>query len=213
MLVAFSSFVFCQQSSEAATEPAGSATQPLPTKNGRILGLIPNNRTWPSLKDYKPLSTREKFEIARQDSFDRGTVVLAAVFAADGQLTNSNPSFGQGVKGYTHRFGTAYGDFIIGNYLSEAIYPTLLHQDPRYFRRGAGSGWSRLGYSIGQVLWTSHRLRPHPIELLGASWQFDGRRNFDRVLSGQPERHRCSIQIRLADRRRYGVERPQGVLA
>jgi len=42
---------------------------------------VPNNRTWPSLKDYKPLSTREKFEIASQDSFDRGTVILAAAFA------------------------------------------------------------------------------------------------------------------------------------
>jgi hypothetical protein len=30
----------------------------------------------------------------------------------------------------------------------------LLHQDPRYFRRGAGSGWSRLGYAMGQIFWT-----------------------------------------------------------
>jgi hypothetical protein len=31
---------------------------------------------------------------------------------------------------------------------------TLLHQDPRCFRRGTGSGWSRLGYSMGQIFWT-----------------------------------------------------------
>jgi hypothetical protein len=34
--------------------------------------------------------------------------------------------------------------------------PTLPHQDPRYFRRGTGSGWSRLRYALGQALWTHY---------------------------------------------------------
>jgi hypothetical protein len=38
--------------------------------------------------------------------------------------------------------------------MTEGIYPTLLHQDPRYFRRGTGTGWSRLGYAVGQIFWT-----------------------------------------------------------
>jgi hypothetical protein len=38
--------------------------------------------------------------------------------------------------------------------MTEAIFPALLHQDPRYFRRGTGSGWSRLGYAMGQIFWT-----------------------------------------------------------
>ena len=37
-----------------------------------------------------------------------------------------------------------------------AVFPTLLHQDPRYFRRGTGSKWSRLGYAMGQIFWTHH---------------------------------------------------------
>jgi hypothetical protein len=146
--------------------------QPLPLENTRILGIIPNYRTWPSLKDYKPLSTREKLQIARQDSFDRGTLILAAAFAADAQLTNANPAFGQGVKGYARYFGASYGDFVIGNYMSEAIFPTLLHQDPRYFRRGIGSAWSRLGYSVGQIFWThtdSDRTQFNYSEILGNS--------------------------------------------
>ena len=40
--------------------------------------------------------------------------------------------------------------------MTEAVFPTLLHQDPRYFRRGTGSGWSRLGYAVRQIFWT-HR--------------------------------------------------------
>jgi hypothetical protein len=38
--------------------------------------------------------------------------------------------------------------------MTEAIYPTILHQDPRYFRRGTGRGWSRLAYAVGQIFWT-----------------------------------------------------------
>jgi hypothetical protein len=38
--------------------------------------------------------------------------------------------------------------------MTEAVFPTLLHQDPRYFRRGTGSGWSRLGYAMGRIFWT-----------------------------------------------------------
>ena len=81
-------------------------------------------------------------------------MALAAVFAGFGQINNTNPSFGQGVEGYAHRLGTGYADFVVGNFMTEGIYPTILHQDPRYFRRGTGSGFSRLGYSIGQTFIT-----------------------------------------------------------
>jgi hypothetical protein len=133
-------------------QPA-SGDRPQP-EDKRIFGIIPNYRTSPSLTDYKPLTPQKKFMIATQDSFDRGTVVLAAAFAGEGQLTNANPSFGQGTAGYARYFGTAYADLVIGDYMTEAIYPTILHQDPRYFRRGTGSGWSRFGYAVGQIFWT-----------------------------------------------------------
>ena len=34
--------------------------------------------------------------------------------------------------------------------MTEVIYPSLLHQDPRYFRRGTGSVWSRVGYAASK---------------------------------------------------------------
>jgi len=137
------------------SETPATTDSPQPASK-RIFGIVPNYRTSPSLQNYEPLTTGQKFKIASQDSFDRGTVALAALFAGEGQLTNANPSFGQGVAGFARYFGTAYGDFVIGDYMTEAIFPTFLHQDPRYFRRGTGSGWSRLGYAMGQIFWT-HR--------------------------------------------------------
>lgn len=121
---------------------------------GHVLWIIPNFRTTPDLKEYKPIAPKEKFRIAKQDTFDRGTIALAAAFAGESQLSRSNPSFGQGVEGYAHYLVTAYADFAIGNYMTEGIYPAILHQDPRYFRRGSGSGWSRLGSAVGQIFWT-----------------------------------------------------------
>jgi hypothetical protein len=167
----FPSLSFGQQASlVSSTDPVTAAPPPLPAENKRIFGIIPNNRTWPTLQGYKTLSTREKFQIARQDSFDRGTVILAAAFAGDAQLTNANPSFGQGTRGYARYLGASYADFVIGNYMSEAIFPALLHQDPRYFRRGIGSAWSRLEYSISQIFWThtdSRRTQFNYSEILG----------------------------------------------
>jgi hypothetical protein len=97
---------------------------------------------------------KEKFQIAAQDTFDRGTVGLAAVFAADGLATDSNRSFGHGAVGYVHYLTTAYSDAAIGNVMTEAILPSFLHEDPRFLRRGTGSGWSRLRYAVGQIFIT-----------------------------------------------------------
>jgi hypothetical protein len=141
--------------SSAQTGTAAGQQPPEPLKK-RLFGVIPNYRASPSLTEYQPLSVKDKFKIATQDSFDRGTVLLSAAFAGLGQLTNASPSFGQGAAGYARYLGTSYADFVIGDYMTEAIYPSILHQDPRYFRRGTGSGWSRLGYAVGQIFWT-HR--------------------------------------------------------
>ena len=140
-----------QPGTTAASSENNSLTQP---ESKRILGIIPNYRTSPGFADFEPLTAREKFKLATEDSFDRGTFALAGVFAGEAQLTNANKSFGQGAAGYGKYFGTSFGDFVIGDYMTEAVYPTLLHQDPRYFRRGTGSGWSRLGYAMSQTFWT-----------------------------------------------------------
>lgn len=148
LAVAFSvSTAFAQQDL-----PPDTQTDATPSKH--VLWIIPNFRTTPMMADYTPISTKEKFEIARQDSFDRGTIALAALFAAQSDLTASNPSFGHGVPAYAHYWAASYADYAIGDYMTEAIYPTLLHQDPRYFRLGYGSHWSRLRHAVGQILVT-----------------------------------------------------------
>lgn len=127
---------------------------PGPGEPKRIFGIIPNFRTSPFPEPYHALTKREKFKIASEDSFDRGTIALGLLFGAEAQLTRANPSFGRGAPAFARYASTSYADFVIGDYMTEAIYPSLFHQDPRFFRRGVGHGWSRLGYAIGQIFWT-----------------------------------------------------------
>jgi len=116
--------------------------------------VLPNYRTANETGVYTPITIKEKFIIASKDSFDYPLVLLAGAIAGLGQLTDQNPSFGQGMAGYTRRLGTGYADQAMGNMMTEAIFPTFLREDPRYFRRGYGSKWSRTWYAATRVFVT-----------------------------------------------------------
>ena len=120
----------------------------------RILGVLPNYRTVQDNGHVEPIPASRKFWIASKDSFDYPIWLLAAGFAGYYQLLNSNPEFGQGVKGYAKRYVTSFADQSIGNLLTEGAMPCILHEDPRYFRRGTGSFWYRIGYASTRVFVT-----------------------------------------------------------
>ncbi len=125
-----------------------------PPGGKRVFGVLPNYRTADMAEIGNPLSVKRKLTIARKDSFDYPLIMLGGVFASFGQLTNSSPSFGQGMKGFGHRLATNYADQAIGNVLAEGVYPSLLHQDPRYFRMGSGSWRHRAAYAVTRVIIT-----------------------------------------------------------
>src|SRR5262245_14755894 len=121
---------FCQtlptpgQSSPTTGQASRAAeVQPVPTEQlpRRIFGIIPNYRSHPSLKEAKPLTAGGKFRIAAKDSFDPGTFLLAGALAGIGQASNSTPSYGQGMAGYGRYYGASYGDFMIGNFMTEGV--------------------------------------------------------------------------------------------
>ena len=70
------------------------------------------------------------------------------------QAENSEPGFGQGAAGYGKRFGSAFADGTIENFVTGAILPSLLHQDPRFFQSGTGGFWRRSGYAVSRIFVT-----------------------------------------------------------
>jgi hypothetical protein len=119
-----------------------------------MFGLLPNYRTADPTQSFRALSVKEKFTIARHDSFDPPGFAIAAWYTGLYQLENTNPEFGQGVKGYLHRYATTYGDQAIGNLMTEGLAPSLLHEDPRYYRRGHGSIAVRAGWALSRIVVT-----------------------------------------------------------
>lgn len=130
---------------KATTEPPGGK---------RIFGFLPNYRTVDESTVTGSLTTGQKFRIASRDSFDFRLVVFSAGLAGIGQWSNQNPTFGQGVRGFTRRLATNVSDQAIGNIMAEGLFPAVLHEDPRYYRRGTGSVWSRTGYAITRIFVT-----------------------------------------------------------
>ena len=140
------------QSGQQNTEELPAPQEPPGGK--RVFGVLPNYRTANESEVYIPITARQKLTIASKDSFDYPLVLLAAALAGLGQITDQNPSFGQGMAGFGRRWGTSYADQAIGNMMTEGFFPLLLHEDPRYFRRGHGSKWGRTGYALTRIFVT-----------------------------------------------------------
>jgi hypothetical protein len=174
-LVLFVLLPICAQSQDSDPEPAkapdppvlpapkdaspapqpGTPQTPQPEPiDKRVFGVFPNYRTADGSIPFAPITAKQKFLIGLKDSFDWPIYPVAGAFALLYQLENQNPSFGQGLKGYARRYGASLGDQTIGNMMTESIMPTILHEDPRYFRRGTGTKWSRAGYALTRIFVT-----------------------------------------------------------
>lgn len=134
---------------DSASEPASGNRD-----DKHILGVVPNYATVNDTSVYQPIRAGEKYKLAAQDSFDPFSWVITGVYAGVAQWGNDYKQFGQGGQGYAKRYGAAFADGTISNFLSEAFLPTILHEDPRYFRLAVGSAWKRAGYALTRVLVT-----------------------------------------------------------
>jgi len=144
---------FCGFAKGQSTEenPAPNVVEPLQDK--RAFGVMPNYRTAEGAAPFHPITTRQKFTIATKDSFDGPVFLTTGMFAGLSQLQGTDDSvYGQGVKGFAHRYGINYADQVIGNFFPEAIIPALMHKDPRYFRKGEGAKWGRLYYAVSHIV-------------------------------------------------------------
>jgi hypothetical protein len=140
-----------QEPATVPVTPAGPVIPPPPVEDKRAYGVLPNYRTAEASTPFQPLTAKQKMNIAFKDSFDGAVYPTAAIFSVIYQAENQNPSFGQGLKGYAKRVGAAFGDQMIGNMMTEGIAPSLLHQDPRYFRKSEGPKGKRFLYAATRI--------------------------------------------------------------
>ena len=134
-------------SSASALSPAR------PFNEERILGIMPDYQTVrDSSVPVAPLTPKQKWNLAWKeivDPFNFANVVMAAGFSQRG---NQTPKYGEGGEAYAQRIGAAFADFGTQNFFSAGVLANLLHQDPRYYRKGPASGvLKRVVYSVSRV--------------------------------------------------------------
>ena len=120
----------------------------------RLFYALPNFLTLENAGQVPPLSTKEKFKVVTKGSFDYVLIPWYAFLAGISQAEDSEEGYGQGAAGYAKRFGAYFADGTIENYMTGAILPTLLRQDPRYFQSGKGSFTYRTGYAVSRIFVT-----------------------------------------------------------
>jgi hypothetical protein len=124
------------------------------TSNDRLFFTLPNFLTIENAGKVPPLTTKQKLSVVVRGSFDYVQFPWYAFLSGISQAENSEPGYGQGWEGYGKRFGSAFADGTIENFMTGAILPSLLHQDPRYFQSGHGSFTHRTFYAMSRNLIT-----------------------------------------------------------
>jgi hypothetical protein len=119
----------------------------------RILGVIPDYQTVnDATPETPPLTPRQKWIFFLDETKDPFNIFSEALSAGLSQADNQTPKYGEGYGAYAKRFGAAVGDFGSQNLFSDAVLACLLHQDPRYFRKGPQ--WKilpRVAYSLSRI--------------------------------------------------------------
>jgi hypothetical protein len=136
----------------------------------RVLGLVPNFNT-SYIYNAAPLTAKQKFKLAFRSEIDPAAFGVAMFVAGLEQAEGTHYGYGGGWGGYAKRFGQSYTDSFDGQMLGNALLPSLLHQDPRYFRLGRGTVKRRILYALGTNIIAHHdgtgRWEPNYSNVLG----------------------------------------------
>jgi len=122
----------------------------------RVAGIVPSFNVSYLGDQTVSLTPAQKFKLQFRGAIDPYTFGIASIVAGLGEAEDSNTGFGWGPGGYGKRVAAAYGDNVIGNTLGNALLPSILHQDPRYFRLGHGSVTRRFLYAFATTWVCKH---------------------------------------------------------
>ena len=123
------------------------AAQQLKTEeHQRLLGFIPN--IYVTYEPHpEPLTARMKFHLAYKGLTHPAFFGFEAAWAGVEQAAHMT-DYRQGARGYGERFGANLASGSSEALFGNAILPSILHQDPRYFYRGSGTKGSRAWHAV-----------------------------------------------------------------
>jgi hypothetical protein len=148
-----------QQDQHKTTDPdkddlAAPADPKAGTSNDRLFYTLPNFLTLENSGKLPPLTTQQKFKVVARGAFDYVEIPWYGFLAGISQAENSEPGYGQGAAGYGKRYGSAVADGTIENFMTGAILPSLLKEDPRFYQSSSGGFVHRVGYAMSRIFVT-----------------------------------------------------------
>lgn len=120
------------------------------TSNDRLFYALPNFLSMENAGKLPPLTAKQKFAVVTRGSFDYIQIPWYGFLSAISQAEDSEEGYGQGWGGYGKRFAASFADGTIENYMTSAILPTILRQDPRFYQLGKGGFMHRTFYAASR---------------------------------------------------------------
>lgn len=118
----------------------------------RMFKVLPNYKTVNDPdQPFAAISPLEKFELVGH-YFDPFTFVFTSITASIEQATNEKAGYGQGTMGFAKRYGADFTDGFTNELFVAGVFPSLMHEDPRYYRLGHGSAFKRTAYALSRIL-------------------------------------------------------------
>jgi hypothetical protein len=141
-------------SQQKPTGPPSNPTGQQDDNPKRILGFIPNFQTKnDDPGNQPPLTVKQKYILALHQTVDFSAHIGNLFQAGLQQASNAQPHYGEGWGPYLERFGAAEGDQATSSFFIFGFLPSILHDDPRYFRKGPGhSIKSRIYYAATRTV-------------------------------------------------------------
>lgn len=132
-----------------AQAPIDTSLPPQKLPHRRVLFLFPGYETVqdPHLP-VAPLRARQKFEMAYRKTVDPSFPVESLMFAGFDQVAGYGPNYGSGSTAFAQLIGYNAANLGTTFLFTDAVLPTLLRQDPRYFRKGEGPILSRVWWAV-----------------------------------------------------------------
>ena len=144
-----------QQPNDTRTQYQKAEEQIKEQEKQRTVGVVPAfNVSYRA--DAVSMTAGQKMRLSFRSTIDPVAFAAAFVVAGYHEALDQDPGFGWGAEGYGKRSGAAYLDAFNGNIIGNGILPSILHQDPRYFRLGHGTTTHRILYSLATNVIAKH---------------------------------------------------------
>jgi hypothetical protein len=112
------------------------------------------DQTDPAVDQWRPLTARQKFQVFLWSTYRPQTFAGAAVDAAFDKIQNDNSQYETGFRGVCQHYGIELSTSETNVFLERFLIPTVLKQDPRYFRNPNLPFVRRAFYSMSRVIVT-----------------------------------------------------------